>query len=131
MTVRVVAGFIEKDGKVLVVKRPTDKKRGGLWEFPGGKVEAGESLQEALKRELKEELGIEVRVGEVLEKIKYVYPDEEIELFLLSVSINGEPDLKESLEVKWVDLKELGYLELCPADKVLLSKKITLVKNEK
>ncbi|HCE80610.1 MAG TPA: 8-oxo-dGTP diphosphatase MutT [Thermodesulfobacterium commune] len=130
MTVRVVAGFIEKDGKVLVVKRPTDKKRGGFWEFPGGKVEAGESLQEALRRELKEELGIEVRVGEVLEKIRYIYPDEEIELYLLSVAVNRDLDLKESLEVKWVDLQELENLELCPADKVLLSK-LTLVKNKK
>lgn len=130
MTVRVVAGFIEKDGKVLVVKRPTDKKRGGFWEFPGGKVEAGESLQEALRRELKEELGIEVRVGEVLEKIRYIYPDEEIELYLLSVAVNRNLDLKESLEVKWVDLQELENLELCPADKVLLSK-LTLVKNKK
>ncbi|HBT03942.1 MAG TPA: 8-oxo-dGTP diphosphatase MutT [Thermodesulfobacterium commune] len=130
MTVRVVAGFIEKHGKVLVVKRPTDKKRGGFWEFPGGKVEAGESLQEALRRELKEELGIEVRVGEVLEKIRYIYPDEEIELYLLSVAVNRDLDLKESLEVKWVDLQELENLELCPADKVLLSK-LTLVKNKK
>lgn len=130
MAVKVVAGFIEKDGKVLVVKRPTDKKRGGFWEFPGGKVEAGESLQEALRRELKEELGIEVRVGEVLEKITHVYPDEEIELYLLSVAVNRDLDLKESLEVKWVDLQELENLELCPADKVLLSK-LTLVKNKK
>jgi len=130
MAVKVVAGFIEKDGKVLVVKRPAKKKRGGLWEFPGGKVENGESLQEALKRELKEELGVETWVGEVLAKTTYVYPEEEIELYLLSAKIKDEVCLLEPSEVRWVELKELENLTLCPADKVLLEK-LTLVKNKK
>ncbi|QER42579.1 (deoxy)nucleoside triphosphate pyrophosphohydrolase [Thermodesulfobacterium sp. TA1] len=130
MAVKVVAGFIEKDGKVLVVKRPAKKKRGGLWEFPGGKVENGESLQEALKRELKEELGVETWVGEVLAKTTYVYPEEEIELYLLLAKIKDEVCLLEPSEVRWVELKELENLTLCPADKVLLEK-LTLVKNKK
>lgn len=119
---RVVAGFIEREDKVLLVKRPKNKKRGGLWEFPGGKVENGETLEQALERELKEELGLEANPVEILEKIVYSYPEEEIELILIKTYIQGEPHLSEAQELIWIPLDRIDELELCPADKQLIDK---------
>ena len=98
MAQKVAAGLIKKGDKFLLVRRPLNKKRGGLWEFPGGKVEEGETLEEAIKRELKEELDIEVNVKGVLSEVKYNYPEGEIELYLLEVESNEEPKLKEAIE---------------------------------
>jgi len=120
MILKVVAGLFRKNGKVLLVRRPFNKRRGGLWEFPGGKVEKGETLEEAIKRELSEELGVEVKVKKLLDKIRHRYPEGEIELYLLEVESEEEPKLKEAIEEKWVDLEEAERLELCPADKKLL-----------
>ena len=122
MAQKVVAGLIKKGDKFLLVRRPLNKKRGGLWEFPGGKVEKGETLEEAIKRELKEELDIEVRVKGVLSEVKYNYPEGEIELYLLEVESNEEPELKEAIEKRWVSVEEAEELELCPADRELIRK---------
>mgnify|MGYP001626338673 FL=1 len=120
MDLKVVAGFLKKGDRFLLVRRPLNKRRGGLWEFPGGKVEDGETLEEAIKRELKEELGIETKVKRFLGKINYQYPEGEIELNLLEIETEEEPILKEALELKWVNFKEIKELEICPADKNLL-----------
>ncbi len=130
MILKVVAGLFRKNGKVLLVRRPFNKKRGGLWEFPGGKVEEGETLEEAIKRELNEELDVEVKVKELLSKIRHRYPEGEIELYLLEVESEKEPELKEAIEKKWIDLEEAERLELCPADKELL-KNLKTCKNQK
>ena len=122
MAQKVVAGLIKKGDKFLLVRRPLNKKRGGLWEFPGGKVEKGETLEEAIKRELKEELDIEVNVKGVLSEVKYNYPEGEIELYLLEVESNEEPELKEAIEKRWVSVEEAEELELCPADRELIRK---------
>jgi len=119
---RVVAGFIEKEGKVLLVKRPKNKKRGGLWEFPGGKVEKEETLEEALKRELEEELGVRAIPKEIVEKVNFYYPEEEIELILFRTLIEGDPVLKEGEELIWISLDEVNNLSLCEADKALIEK---------
>lgn len=119
---RVVAGFIEREGKVLLVKRPGNKKRGGLWEFPGGKVENGETLEQALKRELREELGVGTSPLGVLERIVYEYPEEEIELILIKAHIQGEPDLREVQELIWIPISKIDDLNLCPADKELIDR---------
>ena len=71
MALKVVAGFLKKGDKFLLVRRPLNKKRGGLWEFPGGKVEDGETLKEAIERELKEELGIETKAKNLVCKTVY------------------------------------------------------------
>lgn len=118
--VRVVAGFIEDGGKILLVKRPWHKKRGGLWEFPGGKIEDNETPQEALKRELREELGVEILPQDIIIREIYTYPDEIIELILIKATLLGEPILKEAVEMRWVDLKDLENMELCPADREVL-----------
>jgi len=120
LALKVVAGFLKKGDRFLLVRRPINKKRGGLWEFPGGKVENGETLEEAIKRELKEELGIKTKVRRFLSKINYKYPEGEIELILLEIDSKEEPILKEALELRWVNFEEVKELELCPADKKLL-----------
>ncbi len=120
MALKVVAGFLKKGDKFLLVRRPLNKKRGGLWEFPGGKVEDGETLKEAIERELKEELGIETKAKNLVCKTIYKYPEGEIELSLLEVEFKEDPILKEALESKWVTIEESEKLELCPADMRIL-----------
>ncbi len=124
---KVVAAFIEKNNKFLLVRRPPGKKNEGLWEFPGGKVEEGETLEEALKRELKEELGIEVLKCTFLEKIFYDYGDFKIELFAFKVNdFRGELKLKEALDYQWIDLNFALKLNLCNADRKLIKKLLEL-----
>ncbi len=117
----VVAGAVERGGKLLLCRRPLHKDRGGQWEFPGGKLEAGESAQAALERELQEELGIGIRAGEALACIDYAYPELTIRLTLLRAQItSGEPQLLEHTELRWVTPAQALTLDLCPADRGLL-----------
>jgi len=120
LALKVVAGFLKKGDRFLLVRRPINKKRGGLWEFPGGKVENGETLESAIKRELEEELGIKIKVRKLLGKTNYKYPEGEIELILFEIESKEEPILKEALELRWVNFEEIEELKLCPADKKLL-----------
>ncbi|MFN3407120.1 MAG: NUDIX domain-containing protein, partial [Caldimicrobium sp.] len=83
MSLKVVSALIQKQGKVLLVRRPLHKKRGGLWEFPGGKVEKGETLEEAIVRELQEELNLIAKPKKRIAKVNYSYNDEDIELTLI------------------------------------------------
>ncbi len=117
----VVAAFIRRRGRILLAKRPEGKARGGLWEFPGGKVEEGEGLREALARELEEELGVAPWVGEVLAEVEYQYPEINIRLFCLEAGINGEPYPREGQELGWFAPKEIDHLSLAPADRILWS----------
>ncbi|WP_022853028.1 (deoxy)nucleoside triphosphate pyrophosphohydrolase [Thermodesulfatator atlanticus] len=119
----VVAAFLKIDGKILLTKRPLNKKRGGLWEFPGGKLEAEESLSEALVREIKEELGLEIRPGEVLLSIDYDYPDVAIRLFLFSCDIcAGEPHPLEGQKIGLFSPEDIERLLLAPADRLVWEK---------
>lgn len=122
MSLKVVSALIQKQGKVLLVRRPLHKKRGGLWEFPGGKVEKGETLEEAIVRELKEELNLVAKPIKIIAKINYSYNDEDIELSLIEVEWEGEPELREGAELSWVNLKDLSEVNLCEADRLLLQK---------
>ncbi len=114
--VRVVAAVIEKDGKVLVCQRPTHKRHGGLWEFPGGKVERGESDFEAVARELAEELGVRVReVGPAA--FSSADPGSDFVIDFLPVEIEGEPVCLEHATLAWVGDGELLSLALAPSDR--------------
>ena len=120
--IQVTAAVIRNGEKVMICKRPQGKRFGGQWEFPGGKIEAGESPQQALERELREELGTEIRAGKALAEITHVYPDISIRLTLLSARIvAGEPQLLEHTQLRWVSPREAGALDLCPADRTLLN----------
>ena len=122
--VRVTAAILEKDGKILIAKRKTgDKLFAGLWEFPGGKVEEGETPEECMARELKEELDIEVEVEELITSNKHKYPHGIFELLAYRVKhISGEIVLNDHEEIKWVTVDEMSNFEFPPADFPIIKK---------
>lgn len=113
----VVAAVIERDGRYLICQRPAYKTRGLLWEFPGGKVEPGETLQDAIIRECREELNILVQPTGILTEVEHVYPDLTIRLhFLLCRLLQGEPQPLEHSLLQWVRPGEAADYPFCPAD---------------
>lgn len=115
MKIRVVASVIEREGKLLVCERPAHKRHGGLWEFPGGKVEPQESDFQAVERELEEELGVRVReVGPV--EFSIADPDSPFVIEFLPVEIDGEPRCIEHTALAWVSETDLLSLALAPSD---------------
>ena len=113
----VVAGVIEKAGKYLLTQRFEHASQGGLWEFPGGKVEAGETPEQALERELREELAIATRTGRWLADSVFDYGDKIIHLKgYLSHWQAGELELHSHQDAVWVERDEIACYELCPAD---------------
>lgn len=115
---KVSAGIVCRNGKILICQRPKGKSLAGFWEFPGGKLEEGESLQDCLKRELKEELDIEVAVGDFFMESVYQYEFGEISLnaYFATLSADQEPVLKEHPQLAWINPKDLGAYAFAPAD---------------
>ncbi|MBQ6607407.1 MAG: (deoxy)nucleoside triphosphate pyrophosphohydrolase [Firmicutes bacterium] len=121
--VRVAAALMIRQGRFLICRRPMHKARGGLWEFPGGKLEPGESAAEALIRECREELAIEVTPGPVYTRLTHEYPDLTVELILLQVDeFAGTPLLLEHSELRWISVEEIGDFRFCPADREILAR---------
>jgi mutator protein MutT len=90
--VEVSAALIFRDGKLLITQRRAKSHLGGLWEFPGGKLEAGETFEQCLVREIREELGVEISVGELFSEISHDYPEKSVRLeFFICKLISGEP----------------------------------------
>ena len=113
--VTVLAAVVRRSEEYLVGLRPAHKRHGGLWEFPGGKVEPGESLLEAARREVREELGVEVaRVGRTL--FVRQDPGSPFLIEFCEVEISGEPSCLEHSELQWLDAAELESLPLAPSD---------------
>ena len=114
----VTAGVVVRDGKVLVAKRKKGSHLEGLWEFPGGKLEPNESPEECLARELKEELGVGVRVGKVQEVVYHRYPEKNVLLLFYACElVDGEPQPLDVEEMAWVTPTELLKLDWVPADR--------------
>jgi 8-oxo-dGTP diphosphatase len=115
--IEVVCAVIVEDGKVMLCKRAAGMHLAGHWEFPGGKIEAGESAREALVREIREELGCEVEVGEGLDPVEHRYPDLAVRLrpFVCAVR-EGRPVPLEHEEIGWFGPAELPELGLAGAD---------------
>ena len=112
------AALIFRGGDILVQQRREGARHGLLWEFPGGKVESGESEQEALVRECREELGIQIEVGQLEAHISHAYPDFDIELSLYRADIiRGEVTNLQAADVRFVSLQELPALNFTEADR--------------
>jgi 8-oxo-dGTP diphosphatase len=121
--VEVSAGLVFRDGKLLVTQRHAHSHLGGLWEFPGGKREAGESFAQCLVRELREELGVEVSVGGLFEEVTHEYPEKAVHLqFFVCRLVAGEPQPLGCAAVKWIRQGELGNYTFPAADAKLLGK---------
>lgn len=115
--IEVAAAIIEKQGKILIGKRRGSGSCAGLWEFPGGKQEPGETLPEALRRECREELGIAVSAGGLCARIVHQYPDREVGLsFFYAMAEDGDPEARVHEELRWAEPEELARLPFCPAD---------------
>lgn len=121
MRIEVAAGLVFRNRKLLITQRAPESHCGGLWEFPGGKREAGESFEDCLKRELLEELGIEVQVLELLEELHHDYPDKSVYLkFFRCHWVKNEPKTLDCHNFAWVSCAELANYEFPAADARLL-----------
>lgn len=114
-----MAGVMQRDGLFLIGRRLEDDSYGGFWEFPGGKIESGETPEECLERELMEELGVPTRIGPL---ICIVEPSSSFQLTVHHATIlEGEPALHEHSELRWVTLEELPGFDLLPADRPVIT----------
>ncbi len=120
--VDVVGAFIRDGGRVLMAQRPEGKAQAGLWEFPGGKIEPGETPEEALARECREELALEIENPTVLRSVVHRYPEKTVRLLLVECSVRpgSVPVPQEGQSVAWVRPPDLDRLPVCPADRELL-----------
>ena len=117
----VVAALIWDDNRFLACQRPAHKARGLLWEFVGGKVEPGETKEQALIRECQEELAVTVAVRDVFMEVDHVYPDLTVHLTLFNASIvEGIPQKIEHNDLRWITVEEIDQYEFCPADEEIL-----------
>ena len=125
--VEVVAALIWSGDKFMICQRPAHKARGLLWEFVGGKVEIGETKEQALIRECKEELNVLLSVGDMFMDVIHEYLDLTVHLTLFNATIaEGEPQIIEHNDIKWIIPDEIPNYDFCPADEEIL-KKITEV----
>ena len=119
----VVAALIWRDDKFMICQRPAHKARGLLWEFVGGKVEEGETKQQALIRECREEIAVTLDVGEIFMDVTHEYPDLTVHLTLFNATIaEGEPQMLEHVDIRWITPREIPEYDFCPADVEILEK---------
>ena len=120
---QVVAALIRQGNRFLICQRPEYKARGLLWEFVGGKVEPGETKEQALARECREELEINIRVAETYMQVVHTYPDLTVELTLFRAEIvRGVPQLLEHEAMAWITAEEIDRYDFCPADEEILER---------
>jgi mutator protein MutT len=123
LLVQVAAGVIERDGRYLVARRQANAHLGGHWEFPGGKRERGESLEDCLRRELREELGIEITPPQHCQVVTHVYPDRTVELhFYRCAILSGQPQTLQCEAFTWGTPDELAALPFPPADRPVIER---------
>ena len=123
MMTEVVAALIWRGERFLACQRPAHKARGLLWEFVGGKVEAGETREDALVRECREELAVTVVPRDIFMEVTHEYPDLTVHLTLFNADLpQGEPQALEHNEVRWITVDEIDGLPFCPADEEILER---------
>jgi 8-oxo-dGTP diphosphatase len=121
--IEVSAALIFRDGRLLITRRHARSHLGGLWEFPGGKREAGETFEGCLVREIREELGVEISAGELFDEISHDYPEKSVHLkFFICRLLAGEPQPLDCAAVKWIEKSELAEYQFPAADARLLAK---------
>ena len=121
--VEVVAALVWEGDKFMICQRPANKARALLWEFVGGKVEPGETKEQALIRECQEELAVTLSVGNVFMDVLHEYPDLTVHLTLFNATIaEGEPQRLEHNDISWITPSEIPNYEFCPADEEILNK---------
>ena len=119
--IEVVAALIWNGEKFMICQRPANKARALLWEFVGGKVESGETKEQALIRECREELNVLISVGDVFMDVIHEYPDITVHLTLFNATIaEGEPQKLEHNDIRWITASEIPNYEFCPADEEIL-----------
>ena len=129
--IEVVVALIWDKDKFMICQRPTNKARALLWEFVGGKVESGETKEQALVRECKEELNVLLSVGDVFMDVIHEYPDLTVHLTLFNATIaEGEPQKLEHNDIQWISPSEIPNYEFCPADEAILKRLIDLKHND-
>ena len=125
MITEVVAALIWDNDKFMICQRPAHKARGLLWEFVGGKVEAGETKEAALIRECREELAVTLSVGDVFMEVVHEYPDITVRLTVFNAVIaEGVPQKLEHNDIRWITPAEIPQYDFCPADVEILDKLI-------
>jgi mutator protein MutT len=121
--IQVAAAIIRQEKRILITRRFADVHLPGLWEFPGGKVEAGESLEQALQREIFEELGVRIQVDREFFTVEHQYPTKTVQLhFFICTISGGAPRTIEVADLRWVLPSELEQFEFPPADAALIAK---------
>ncbi len=121
--INVAAAVFEKEGKILLCQRAEGGNCAFLWEFPGGKIEKGETPKEALAREIKEELEVDIETGEVFSEYEFSYPEKDIYFYFIEAKIlSGEIKLNVHKDFRWLEPAEAWEFPLCPADKPALEK---------
>jgi mutator protein MutT len=121
MSITVVAAVIEQDNRFFLTRRQAGVHLEGMWEFPGGKVDPGESHSQALRREIREELDADIDVHDLVFETTHEYPDRTIALFFYRCSLRGEPRPLLGQEIRWVPRGELASLGFPPADAELIT----------
>jgi len=114
--VEVVAAVVQRDGRYLITRRLAGTHLAGFWEFPGGKTLPGEKPEDALRRELHEELGVETEVGELIETVDWTYPEKSVRLLFFRCALLGEPCPQERQEMLWVEAAQLQEYQFPAAD---------------
>ena len=121
--VTVVAALIWDNDKFMICQRPAHKARGLLWEFVGGKIEPGETGEQALIRECREELAVTISVGDVFMNVVHEYPDITVNLILYHATIaQGIPQKLEHNDIRWITPAEISNFDFCPADDEILKR---------
>jgi mutator protein MutT len=116
----VVAAVVERDGRILLTRRLEGTHLAGTWEFPGGKCDPGETHEACLAREMREELGVEIAVGELVLRTTFAYPDRTVELNFYRCALVGEPVPQLGQDMLWAGRERLRDLEFPPADTELV-----------